>query len=119
MGIVTNAAKEVGIHRSTHYDWMEADPDYKQAVDSLQDIAIDFAESKLFEKINGVAVKKGETDDGEDIIYNVPPSDTAIIFYLKTKAKKRGYIERQEIDNLNDKVVLIEREPDPKNEPIG
>ena len=78
LGIVTPAASKVGIHRSTHYYWMKTDPDYAAAVDSVQDIALDFAESKLHEQI-----KEKDT--------------IATIFYLKTKGKKRGYIEKQEI----------------------
>jgi hypothetical protein len=57
---------------------MENDPEYKKAVDDLQNVALDYAESKLHSQI-----KKENA--------------TAIIFYLKTKGKKRGYIERQEI----------------------
>ena len=80
LGVVTTASKACGVARSTHYDWMAADAKYKQAVEGLQDVALDFAESKLFKSIeNG--------------------SDTATIFYLKTKGKKRGYIERQEVDH--------------------
>ena len=45
-------------------------------------MAIDFVESKMFKKID-----KG--DKG---------SESLMIFYLKTKAKHRGYIERQEVD---------------------
>lgn len=79
LGIVTTAAKSVGIDRSTHYDWLNNDPDYKKAVEGIADIALDFAESKLHKSIeNG--------------------SDTATIFYLKTKGKKRGYIEKTEVE---------------------
>lgn len=78
LGIVTPAASKVGIHRSTHYYWMKTDPDYAAAVESVQDIALDFAESKLHEQI-----KEKDT--------------IATIFYLKTKGKKRGYVEKQEI----------------------
>lgn len=78
LGIVTPAAAKIGIHRSTHYYWMKTDPDYAAAVESVQDIALDFAESKLHEQI-----KENDT--------------IATIFYLKTKGKKRGYIEKQEI----------------------
>ena len=78
LGIVSTACKEVGINRSTHYDWMKSDDEYKKEVDSIQDIALDFAESKLFSQI-----------DAENM--------TATIFYLKTKGKGRGYVERQEI----------------------
>lgn len=73
LGIVTTACRIVGIARSTHYEWYNSDPDYRAAVDSISDICLDVAESKLFKKIN----------EDEDI--------TAIIFYLKTKGKKRGY----------------------------
>ena len=78
LGIVTSACKSVGINRSTHYDWLKSDEDYKAEVESIEDIAIDFAESQLHKQIK----------DG---------NPTSTIFYLKTKAKKRGYIERQEI----------------------
>jgi len=78
LGIVTSACKSVGINRSTHYDWLKSDEDYKSEVESIEDIAIDFAESQLHKQIK----------DG---------NPTSTIFYLKTKAKKRGYIERQEI----------------------
>lgn len=80
LGVVTTACKSVGIARSTHYLWMDTDLEYKLLVESLQDVALDFAESKLFKSIEG-------------------GSDTATIFFLKTKGKKRGYIERQEVDH--------------------
>ena len=80
LGVVTSACKIVGIARSTHYNWYDNDRDYRDAVDDISNIALDFAESKLHEMI-----KDKDT--------------TATIFYLKTKGKKRGYIERNEIDH--------------------
>ena len=79
LGIVTTACKSVGIARSTHYNWYEADIDYRKAVDDISDIVLDFAESKLHKQIDS-----GDT--------------TATIFFLKTKGKRRGYIERVETD---------------------
>ena len=78
LGIVTTAFKSVGIDRGSHYNWMKDDEQYKAEVESIEDIAIDFAESQLHKQIK----------DG------IP---TSTIFYLKTKAKKRGYVERTEI----------------------
>ena len=69
LGIVTTAAKIAGIDRSTHYEWLKNDPEYKAAVESLDDVVLDFAESQLHKRI-----KDGDT--------------TATIFYLKTKGKK-------------------------------
>jgi hypothetical protein len=77
LGIVTTACESVGIDRGTHYNWLKYDEEYKKAVLGIEDIALDFAESKLHKSI-----EKG--------------SDTATIFFLKTKGKKRGYIERNE-----------------------
>ena len=78
LGIVTQACKVVGISRQTHYNWMNSDEDYKTAEEDLGDVALDFAESKLHKLI----------DSG---------NPAATIFYLKTKGKNRGYVERQEI----------------------
>ena len=74
LGVVTTACKDAGIARKTHYKWYNDDPEYREAVDSIGDIAIDFVESQLFKQINSGV-----------------PSST--MFYLKTKAKHRGYIE--------------------------
>lgn len=89
-GIVTEACRSIGLSRSTFYDWVNNDPEFKLAVDEITETAIDYVEGKLFERIKGVEVQAGEN------IYTQPPSDTAIIFFLKTKAKKRGYVERVE-----------------------
>ena len=78
LGVVTSACKKVGIGRTTHYDWIKTDEEYKEAVESIEDIALDFAESQLHKQI-----KDGNT--------------AGTIFYLKTKGKKRGYIERTEV----------------------
>ncbi len=79
LGIVSTAADKAGIHRATHYRWLQDDPEYKAAVDQIQEGVIDFAESHLYKLI-----KEG--------------NPAANIFYLKTKGKSRGYIERQEVE---------------------
>ena len=78
LGIVTSACKNVGISRNTHYTWMKQDDVYKEAVEDIENIALDFAESQLHKQI-----KEGNT--------------SGTIFYLKTKGKRRGYVERTEI----------------------
>jgi hypothetical protein len=89
LGVITSACKSVGIARSTHYKWYETDEDYKRAVDDIADIALDFVESQLYKQI-------AEKDT------------VATIFYLKTKGKKRGYVERSGYDvTFNTKPVVI------------
>jgi hypothetical protein len=79
LGVVTIACRSIGLHRSTFYDWMRDDPEFKSLVDDLNEVTLDFAESELHKQIR----------DG---------STAATIFYLKTKGKKRGYIERSDIN---------------------
>jgi len=79
LGVVTTACRMVDISRKTHYEWYKLDEAYKEAVDDISDIALDFAESQLHKQI-----KDGEV--------------SSTIFYLKTKGKKRGYVEKNELD---------------------
>jgi len=78
LGVVSTACKAAGISRDTHYRWLKEDPDYKAQVEELSEVAVDFAESHLHKLIK----------DG---------NPAATIFFLKTKGKGRGYVERQEI----------------------
>ena len=77
-GNITNACLDANIGRRTYYDWLE-DGQFAEDVKDVQESLLDLAESKLMENIN-------------------KNDNTSIIFFLKTKGKKRGYIERQEVD---------------------
>ena len=96
MGNKTEVSEALNVSRTALYNWIESDKDLKQAIDQQEESNIDFVESKLFEKIQGVEIVKTNAN-GEPVYYSLPPSDTAIIFFLKTRAKDRGYVERQEI----------------------
>ena len=93
LGNVTQSCKLVGCNRSTYYDHYKADEEFAKACDDCENIALDFVESQLHKQI-----KEGV------------PSST--IFYLKTKGKKRGYVERKEIEHEGSiegfKIVLDE-----------
>ena len=86
-GVVTSACKKVGISRVTYYVYYKEDEEFRNSVNELHNVALDFAESQLHRQIK----------DGI-------PSST--IFYLKTKGKRRGYIERTEQE-----VSFIEQKP--------
>jgi hypothetical protein len=91
-GVVTVAAKAAGIDRGAHYDWYRDDEAYRASVDAISDVALDFVETKLFHNINTGDV-------------------ASTLFYLKTKGKKRGYIERSEHEvnaNIQGSVAIDE-----------
>jgi len=76
-GVVTTACKNAQIGRTQFYQWCKDDEQFKKQVDDIQNIALDMAESQLHKQI-------------------LEGSTSATIFYLKTKGKKRGYVERLE-----------------------
>ena len=76
-GILTVAARKLQCSRMTVYRYINKYATVKEAYEEANESNIDFVETKLMEQIG-----KGNI--------------TAIIFFLKTKAKHRGYVERQE-----------------------
>lgn len=98
LGVVTVACKKANIPRSTFYKWVNEDFEFAKQVKDIENIALDFAESQLHKQIS-------------------ENSTSATIFYLKTKGKKRGYIERQEITGAdgvptNFQVEIIDKTED-------
>ena len=88
-GLLTLAAKKAGIGYTTVWRYTQDYPSVKEAVTEAKEKMLDFTESKLYEKI-----KEGD--------------NAAIIFYLKTQGKKRGYIERQEVTGEGGKPISYE-----------
>lgn len=80
LGIVSVACKAVGIARNTFYDWRRKDETFRAQVDEINETALDFVESKMFEAIN-----KGDV--------------RMIQFFLTTKGRKRGYAPKVELGN--------------------
>ena len=75
---ISKACEAANIGRQTYYSWIEKDDKFKEQVEAAKEGLIDHVEHQLLRRINH--------DD-----------TTAIIFSLKTRAKDRGYVEKQEI----------------------
>jgi hypothetical protein len=88
LGIVTAACKEVGISRNTFYTYYNEDEEFRKAVDDINEITIDFAETQLLKKI-----KEG--------------SERSILFYMKYKGRKRGYTDSLDITSGGEKLTEI------------
>jgi hypothetical protein len=87
LGNITASSEAAGINRCTYYEWYEKDAKFRAAIDAISESCIDFAESSLMQQIK----------DG---------NPTSTIFYLKTKGKKRGYIETQELTGKDGKDLI-------------
>ena len=81
-GNVSGACEELGISRTTFYNWKRDDKEFAQALVDSDPVEhfLDFVENKLIMLINEKNV-------------------AAVLFALKTKGKHRGYVEKQIIEN--------------------
>lgn len=87
---ITATCAALNISRRTFYQKKEKSKSLQDLLAEADESMLDFAESKLIEHINN-----------NDI--------TSLIFFLKTKGKKRGYVERTEHDvNANPFQELME-----------
>ena len=87
LGIVSAACEVVGVDRSTYYRYYNDDEVFRNECNDIENLVIDFAESKLYEQI-----KANNT--------------TAIIYLLKTKGKRRGYYEQSVNLNRNENLLV-------------
>lgn len=83
-GNISEACKSIRIDRTTYYKWLESDKAFKEKIENLspEEDFLDFLESSASKRI-----KEG--------------SDSVLIFALKTKARKRGWNEKQELEVSN------------------
>lgn len=90
-GVITYAARALGMERQSLSTRVNASDILRTAADEAVERNLDIAENKLLTKI----------DRGNLV---------AILFYLKTKGKRRGYIERQETHEVSDAELNAEIE---------
>ena len=78
------------VSQSRYQNWMKNDPEFRKTLAEIEpeEIMLDWGEHKLMERIT-----KGDT--------------LATMFLLKTKGKRRGYIEKTEVAHEGDVVKAI------------
>ena len=79
-GNVTEACKAIATSRAAVYIWRRDDPAFAAAWDEVNEGLKDFAESKLM-----INISRGK--------------EASIFFFLKCRAKDRGYIERMDVNH--------------------
>ena len=89
-GNITISCEAAGVGRGQYKSWCENDPEFRKRLAEIEpeEIMLDFGEQKLMERI-----ARGDT--------------LATMFLLKTKGKRRGYVERQEVSHEGDVVKQI------------
>ena len=82
LGNISISCEASGISRQTYYNWRKQDAEFSQQCEDIEERNLDLAEMKLLN-----AIREGKTAE--------------LLFYLKTKGKRRGYVERQEITGID------------------
>ena len=88
-GILAVAARNLDCSRQTVHNYVNRYATVREAYEDANETNIDFVENKLMQQINNGNV-------------------TAMIFFLKTKAKHRGYVERREFTGDDGKPIQVE-----------
>ena len=102
LGNIGDALAATGFNRKTVDSWRKKDSQFATAVASMADVALDYVESNLMKQIGA-------------------GNSASTIFFLKTKGKKRGYTEKQEMDitgmmNVNMSYGVVEQEAEKEKE---
>lgn len=79
---VTAVCRAMHMSRRTYWDWCQLDPDFKSAVADAFESTLDHVEAELHKMI----------DRGNE--------PAALIFFLKTRGKARGYVEKSQFEQL-------------------
>ena len=89
-GNITISCQACGISRTMYQGWMKNDLEFRKTLAEIEpeEIMLDWGEHKLMERSS-----KGDT--------------LATMFLLKTKGKRRGYIEKTEVAHEGDVVKQI------------
>ena len=87
-GLAALAAQTLGVSLQTVYNYRDRYPTIAAKMREMRERRTDRVELALYDKINA-----GEI--------------AAIIFYLKTQAKDRGYVERQEVTGADGGAVIV------------
>jgi hypothetical protein len=94
-GIISSACESAAVPRRTFYNWIESDPEFRDAYEDIVERSLDFVESKLLERIEA-------------------GSERAICFFLRTRGRSRGYRESGDSssDLLSDNPVTVAYRPE-------
>lgn len=111
-GNLAEMARRIGCSRTILYKWVEKDPKMKEIIEDARESALDLAESRMMKLIQGVPEYVDEVDEETGRKskrlngWRERPDSTLIMFFLKTRGKKRGYDQSnkpQEEENNNNR----------------
>lgn len=102
-GYISIIAQRLGVSQQHVYNLLDKYPSFKQARIEEQEKRKDRVELTLDKLVEGQWVT--DPDTGRRVY--IPPNPTAVIFYLKTQARDRGYSETVIQEHQGDLTICI------------
>lgn len=97
-GNIAAVARKLGVTRQSVYNHIRQHPTVQEALQQARETMLDNAESVLYREVL----------DG---------NMTAVIFFLKTQGRTRGYVERQELAGVKEQPLTIRIIDDDSSDP--
>ncbi len=91
-GNISAVAKRFGVSRASVQEMIAKNPNLQEVLGQARKTMVDNVESRFY----------------ADCLKDAPQYQTSRIFFLKTQAKDRGYIEKQEIAVEGKQMVIVE-----------
>lgn len=82
--------------------WIAKDAKFQQVYEDADEALVDLSETQLWNLIRGIPKIEKDADGKDKFVgWIQKPDIAAIIWSLKTRGKDRGWVERQEIMNMD------------------
>lgn len=95
---ISRTCDAININRSTYYDWKAANTDFDDALSHVKEKELDEAEEMHYYLRKGIPRLDA---NNKFVSWKKEPDRQAIEFFLKTKGKLRGYVEKTEVEQHN------------------
>lgn len=92
---ISKTCRSLKMSRRTFHNWKKDNELFAEAIAEIDESSLDDGEFNLKLMMRGIP----KIEDNKFKGWTVEPNTTALIFFLKTKGKARGYVEKQEIQH--------------------
>ena len=103
-GNISAIASSLGIYRSTIYDWLSKDEDFKNTIEEYRGQLLDKCLETADYLANGIPIME-ETENGAEFRgWRVPPDGNMLRYLISTLGRKEGYGEALDVTTKGESI---------------
>ena len=103
-GNISSIASALGIYRSTIYDWLSKDDDFKNTIDEYRGQLLDKCLETADYLANGIPIME-ETENGAEFRgWRVQPDGNMLRYLISTLGRKEGYGEAIDVTTKGESI---------------